>query len=63
MVVSEFQIMHGAVDPAEYQAPLIIHPNAVETLSGSLQGFKPVGGRGPQIDKVVCILEKGKLPE
>jgi hypothetical protein len=51
MVIDDLDLPGVAAPPLEADAPLVVDPDAVLTLSGALQGFEPVSGWRTQLAK------------
>ena len=54
VVIDDFHVFCIAVDPPEYDAPLLVDSDAVETFQVSLERFKVVARRSPQVVHICC---------
>jgi hypothetical protein len=54
VIVDELYEFRSGSRPNETNAPLIVHPNAVLSLSVATKYFKPVTRRNPKIRQVGC---------
>jgi len=49
VIIGQFNIVRVTISPAETNAVLIVHANTVLPRPVTLQGFKAIAGRDPQI--------------
>lgn len=61
MIIHNFNIFRAVFAPDETDAPLVIDPYRMLPRPVSLQGFKPVGRRYPQIVQSMGSLKHGNL--
>jgi len=61
MIVDDFHVFGSGGRPAETDAELIVHTDAVLTCSVALQGFKAVAGRNAEVVDPACDLQLPQL--
>src|SRR5665213_1739122 len=61
VIVDDFDVVRLRIQPDKADPVLIVDPNAVLTLSASLQCFKMISGRLPQILQFPRIVENLKF--
>jgi len=61
VIVDDLHIFGPRSRPAETNAELIVHADAVLACPVALQGFKPVAGRNPKIFDSTCNLQLPQL--
>ncbi len=52
MVIQQSHIKGAAARPTEYQAPLVVHPDAVTTIEIAMKRLEMIARRRPQILQV-----------
>jgi hypothetical protein len=61
MVIADFHAFRVPVGPHKADAPLIVHPDAMLTLSATLERFKPICRWDPQIGQGSGIVQHTQL--
>jgi len=54
--------VRGPLRPPKDDAPLIVDANAVKASQLAAQGFEPISGWRPQIEKTVSAVQQVELP-
>jgi hypothetical protein len=62
VVINDFHIFRTQIRPTKADAPLFVDTNAVLTRTISLERFKVIAGRHPQIIKSTGDLELSQFP-
>ena len=62
MIIDDFYVFRPGCGPAEANAELIVHANAMLTRTVALQGFESVAGRHSKVVEPIGDLQLPKLP-
>jgi len=63
VVVNDFYVVGVALLPAETDTPLLVYPDTVLALALTLEGLEAIGGRHPEVLKVLGPIEHPELSE
>lgn len=63
VIVDDADFGGVSIGPTEHDAPLVIHPNRVESPQVALQSLQPVARRNPQVVDAGSRIDDQQLPE
>lgn len=63
MVIHDFDVVRGAIPPAEADSPLVVHANTVLAHPIAFEFFKPIPRRHPQVRDLFRRVDEAELAQ